>query len=115
MKYRIKNLFKILASLMMLTMAKIGYAALPTMEAPSRGNGSGIMETIKNYGYDAVILAGLLVGAFAFTKVASALIQGFGEVTDGKKKWGELGVTALVGVVILIVMIWLLTEAAKIL
>ena len=85
------------------------------MQAPSRGEGSGIMETIKNHAYDALILGSLLVGAYAFMKVAGALISEFGEVQAGRKKWGDLGMLALVGAILLVVIIWLLTEAAKIL
>ncbi|MDP8189072.1 TIGR03745 family integrating conjugative element membrane protein [Pasteurella skyensis] len=90
-------------------------ADLPTMQAATRGNGSGIMDTIKNYAYDGVVLGGLLIAAFGFTKVAGALIEGYGEVAAGKKKWGDLGALALVGAVMLVVIIWLLVEAAKIL
>lgn len=90
-------------------------ADLPKMQAPSRGEGGGIMDTIKNHGYDAIILGGLLLGAFAFMKVAGALISEFGEVQSGRKRWGDLGMLALVGAILLVIIIWLLTEAAKIL
>ncbi|MDU8924313.1 TIGR03745 family integrating conjugative element membrane protein [Pasteurellaceae bacterium LIM206] len=90
-------------------------ADLPTMQAATRGNGSGIMDTIKNYAYDGVILAGLLVSAYGFTKVAGALIDGYGEVAAGRKKWGDLGMLALIGAILLVIVIWLLVEAAKIL
>lgn len=90
-------------------------ADLPKMQAPSRGEGTGIMQTIKNHGYDAVILGGLLLGAFAFMKVAGSLISEFGEVQAGRKKWGDLGMLALVGAILLVVIIWLITEASKIL
>lgn len=90
-------------------------ADLPTMQAASRGNGSGIMDAIKNYAYDAVVLSGLLLAAYAFSKVAGALIEGYSEVSAGRKKWGDLGMTALVGAIMLVVIIWLLVEAAKIL
>ncbi|MGX3020370.1 MULTISPECIES: TIGR03745 family integrating conjugative element membrane protein [Ursidibacter] len=91
------------------------FADLPKMQAPSRGEGSGIMDTIKNHAYDALILGGLLLGAFAFMKVAGSLISEFGEVQAGRKKWGDLGMLALVGAILLVVIIWLVTEASKIL
>ena len=34
---------------------------LPTIEDPSRGQGSGILQTLQNYGYDIVLLIALLV------------------------------------------------------
>ena len=42
---------------------------LPTMEDPSRGQGSGILQTLQNYGYDIVLLIALFV---------VALLLGFG-------------------------------------
>jgi integrating conjugative element membrane protein (TIGR03745 family) len=41
-------------------------AGLPTMEDPSRGAGSGILQTLQNYGYDIVMLVALLVIASMF-------------------------------------------------
>lgn len=90
-------------------------ANLPTMQAPSRGEGTGIMQTIKNHAYDAVILAGLLLGVIGFLRVAASLISTYGEIQDGKKKWSDLGMSALVGAILLVVIIWLITEASKIL
>lgn len=90
-------------------------ADLPTMDTPSRGEGRGLMETIKNYSYDGVILMGLLIGSYAFTKVAGAALETFGEVRSGKKTWGDFAMIVLVGVCLLVVVIWLLTQAADIL
>lgn len=90
-------------------------AELPKMEDPSRGAGKGIMETIKNYGYDAAILAGLAIAAFSFYRVASNVVSIYGEISSGKKTWGDLGMHALVGCILLVVVIWLVTKAADIL
>lgn len=92
-----------------------GGAGLPTMQAPSRGDSTGIMQTIKNHAYDAVILAGLFIGVIGFLKVAASLLSTYGEIQDGKKKWSDLGMSALVGAILLVVLIWLITEASKIL
>lgn len=51
-----------LASLPALSFAQ----GLPQLENPSRGAGSGIMQTIRNYGYDIVLLVALLVVASMF-------------------------------------------------
>ncbi|WP_101776038.1 TIGR03745 family integrating conjugative element membrane protein [Pasteurella oralis] len=114
---KMKSLGKNCAALMLFASIQVNeaLAALPTLEEPTRGKGKGIMETIKNHAYDAAILGGLLLSVYGFMKVASALIEGYGEVQAGKKKWGELGMAALVGAIMLVVIIWLLTEAAKIL
>jgi integrating conjugative element membrane protein (TIGR03745 family) len=42
---------------------------LPQLENPTRGTGNGIMETIRNYGYDIVLLIALLVVASMFVGV----------------------------------------------
>lgn len=42
---------------------------LPTMENPSRGTGSGIIQTIQNYGYDMVVLVALLMVAAMFIRI----------------------------------------------
>ena len=50
-------------------------ADLPTMEAPSRGEGAGLIDTIKNYAYDGGILLGLLI-AWLFTTPTTARFAG---------------------------------------
>lgn len=94
---------------------KMSFAALPTMEAPSKGEGAGLYETLKNYAYDGIVFGGLLVSAIAFLKVATAALETFGEVRSGKKSWGEFGMVCGVGVILLVVIIWLITKAVDIL
>ncbi|AWX14714.1 integrating conjugative element membrane protein [Mergibacter septicus] len=91
------------------------YAALPTLEDPSRGQGKGVIDTIKNYGYDGITLMGLLICAVAFIVVAGNSIGTYRDIGEGKKKWGDLALNVLVGVVLLVVIIWLITKASEIL
>ncbi|RAT11164.1 TIGR03745 family integrating conjugative element membrane protein [Lonsdalea populi] len=91
------------------------YADLPTMEDPSRGKGSGIMDTLKNYGYDIVILLSLGVCAVGFLVVANSCIATYSEIQNGKKQWKDLGAMAGVGAILLVVTIWLLTQASEVL
>ena len=55
---------RIAAPLLPLALAGLPLSAfaqgLPTMEDPSRGQGSGILQTLQNYGYDIVLLIALL-------------------------------------------------------
>lgn len=51
---------------LILLSSTFAWADLPTMEAPSRGEGSGLIDTIKNYAYDGGILLGLLIATLAF-------------------------------------------------
>ncbi|EJX0634383.1 TIGR03745 family integrating conjugative element membrane protein [Salmonella enterica] len=90
-------------------------ADLPTMEDPSRGKGGGIMETLKNYGYDMVILMSLAVCAVGFLVVANSCISTYSEIQNGKKQWKDLGAMAGVGAILLVIVIWLLTQAGEVL
>jgi integrating conjugative element membrane protein (TIGR03745 family) len=88
---------------------------LPTLENPSRGVGSGIMETIRNYGYDIVLLVALLVVASMFVGVCYHAYTSYAEIHTGRRTWGQFGLTVAVGAVLLVIGIWLLTEATGIL
>lgn len=95
--------------------ANSALADLPKMEPPSRGEGDGILATIKNYGYDIAILGGLIICAWLFFSVAGAAIETFREVRAGKKTWGDFGMICAVGVALIIIVIWLITKATDIL
>lgn len=88
---------------------------LPELEDPSRGAGSGIMETLRNYGYDIVLLVALLVVASMFVGICYHAYSTYSEIHTGRKTWGQFGLTVAVGSILLVVGIWLLTEATNIL
>src|SRR5690606_19783291 len=88
---------------------------LPTLEDPSRGTGSGIMETLRNYGYDIVMLIALLVVASMFVGVCYHAYTRYAEIHTGRATWGQFGLSVAVGAILLVVGIWLLTEATGIL
>lgn len=91
------------------------FAKLPKIDPPSNGEGKGIFETIKNYGIDGFELAGLVIAAIVFIVVAIGLIEGFVDVKNSKKKLGDLGLLALVGVLVIVFVIWLLTKGTTVL
>jgi len=98
------------------TLPALSFAqGLPTLENPSRGNGNGIMETIRNYGYDMVMLVALLVVASMFIGVCYHAYGTYAEIHTGKKTWGQFGLTVAVGAVLLVIGIWLLTQATTVL
>jgi integrating conjugative element membrane protein (TIGR03745 family) len=88
---------------------------LPTIENPTRGTGNGIMQTIRNYGYDMVMLVALLVVAAMFIGVCYHAYGTYAEIHTGKKTWGQFGLTVAVGAVLLVIGIWLLTQATTVL
>lgn len=90
-------------------------ADLPNMEDPSRGKGNGIMDTLKNYGYDMVILMSLAICAVGFLVVANSCIATYSEIQQGRKAWKDLGAMAGVGAILLVITIWLLTQAGDVL
>ena len=90
-------------------------AGLPTLQAPSRGQGSGIIQTLQNYGYDISLLVALLVMVGMFIGVCYHAYNQYSEIHTGRKTWGEFGLTVSVGAVLLVLGIWLLTNATGIL
>lgn len=88
---------------------------LPTMEDPSRGQGTGILQTLQNYGYDIVMLVALLVIAAMFVGVCYHAYTRYSEIHTGRATWGQFGLTVAVGAILLVVGIWLLTKATGVL
>jgi len=91
------------------------WAAMPTMEDPSRGAGNGIMQTLQNYGYDIVLLIALLVVSSMFIGVCYHAYTRYSEIHTGRATWGQFGLTVAVGAILLVVGIWLLTKASGVL
>jgi integrating conjugative element membrane protein (TIGR03745 family) len=96
-------------------LSPLAHAALPTLENPSRGTGTGIMQTLQNYGYDIVMLLALLVIASMFVGVCYHAYTRYAEIHIGRSTWGQFGLTVAVGTILLVVGIWLLTEAIGVL
>ncbi len=90
------------------------FAGLPKLEEPSAGAGQGFWGQFKGYIADGIQYAGWGLAAFALFKVGNALLEDYSEVQTGKKKLGNLGSTALIGVLLIVVIIWLSNEASKI-
>jgi len=105
----------VLAPLGIVATPSASWAALPTMEDPSRGAGTGIMQTIQNYGYDIVLLVALLVVASMFVGVSYHAYTRYSEIHTGRATWGQFGLSVAVGALLLVVGIWLLTKATGVL
>lgn len=96
-------------------LAPVAHAALPVLQDPSRGAGTGILQTLQNYGFDIVLLVALLVISVMFIGVCYHAYSVYSEIHTNRKTWGDFGVTVSVGAVLLVIGIWLLTNATGIL
>ncbi len=92
----------------------ISQAALPQAQAPSRGEGSTWLETLKNYGFDLISLFALAWCALCLIVVAAHGITVYHEIHLGKKTWKDLGVTVTIGVVLIGLVIFIVTKATGI-
>jgi integrating conjugative element membrane protein (TIGR03745 family) len=90
-------------------------AELPTLEEPSGGSDDGILKTVQNYGADILMLIALLVIASMFVGVCYHAYTRYSEIHTGKATWGQFGLTVAVGALLLVIGIWLLTQATDIL
>ncbi|MEM9257490.1 MAG: TIGR03745 family integrating conjugative element membrane protein, partial [Pseudomonadota bacterium] len=89
---------------------------LPTTAAPTRGADDGnFIQLLQNYAFDIFIFLGLAVATVTFFVVAKNCIGIYSEVQDGKATWGQFGMHGGVGVMLLVFVVFLLTEAADIL
>ena len=88
---------------------------LPTLQDPTRGAGNGILQTLQNYSFDIVTLVALLIIASMFLGVCYHAYTTYAEIHTGRKTWGNFGLTVAIGALLLVLGIWLLTNATKIL
>jgi integrating conjugative element membrane protein (TIGR03745 family) len=91
------------------------HAALPDTADPSNAAADGdYIGLMKGYAYDILIVVGLVLGCLAFTAVARNCLAVYSEISTGKKTWSDMGMHGMMGVLLLVFVIYLLTEAAGI-
>ena len=90
-------------------------AALPSTAAPSNAAAAGdYIGLIKGYAFDIAIVLGLLLGTIAFLTVSKNMIAVYAEIGAGKKTWGDMGMHGGMGVLLLVMVIYLITEASTV-
>lgn len=92
-------------------------AALPTTAAPSRGatTSGDYIGLLQEYAYDIGILVGLILSTVGFIMVAKNVVTTYGEIGDGRKTYSDMAGAAAAGVLLLIFIVFMLTEAAGVL
>lgn len=91
------------------------FAALPDTADPSNAAADGdYIGLLKGYGYDIAIVIGLFLATIAFIVVARNVVGIYSEIGAGKKTWGDMGMHGGMGVLLLVFVVYLLTEAAAI-
>jgi integrating conjugative element membrane protein (TIGR03745 family) len=89
---------------------------LPTTAPPSRGSTAGdYIGLMQDYAYDIGIFAGLALATLVMIIVVKNTMVAYSEVQDGKGTWGQLGINFGAGVLLMVFVVFLLTEAAEIL
>jgi integrating conjugative element membrane protein (TIGR03745 family) len=91
-------------------------AALPSPVAPGAGVAAGdYIALMQQYWKQGIALLVLVGGAVAFLSVGGGAIAKFNEFRVGRAEIGDLMLYAALGVVILVTVVYLLTEASTIL
>lgn len=91
--------------------------SLPTTADPSRGaaKAGDYIGLMREYAYDIFVFIGLALGTLAFIVVVKNVISAYSEVQDGKGSWGQVGQHFAVGVLLLVFVVFMLTQAKTIL
>lgn len=90
-------------------------AALPDTADPTNAAADGdYIGLLKGYAFDIAIVLGLILGTIAFLAVAKNMVAVYNDIGAGKKTWGDMGMHGGMGVLLLVFVVYLLTEAAGI-
>ena len=116
----VRNVRKVtaqLAAAMVLMVSQATFAVLPTPAAPSRGAATSgdYIAGAQEYIYDFFILAGLVLATLGLIFVVRNTLSTYAEVPQNRATMSEVFMQAGVGAVIVVFILWLLTEAATIL
>ena len=73
------------------------------------------IAVFQAYALQIVVLGGLIVAVAALFIVAKNMLSKYSEIASGRASWGELGMHAAAGVVLLVIVVFLMTQAAGVL
>jgi len=92
------------------------FAQLPAQADPDSGavRPGNIIDAIKFYAKDILLVAGLIIATVVFIIVTTNAIAVYKEIRDGRRTWGDLGMHAGAGAVLIVFVVFLLTQAQDI-
>ena len=97
-------------------LAEPAVAALPAAVSPPAAAASGDYIAIgQDYFKKGLLFLGLLISTLGFLAVAGGGIAKFNDYRTGRAELGDLAMFAVIGVVVLVLMVYLATEASTIL
>ena len=99
-----------------LAAARVG-AQLPDVATPDGidADSGDYIAVFQAYALQIVVLGGLIVAVAALFIVAKNMLSKYSEIASGRASWGELGMHAAAGVVLLVIVVFLMTQAAGVL
>jgi len=92
------------------------FAQLPSQADPDSGaiRDGNIIDAVKFYAKDIFLVGGLIIATVVFIIVTLNAIAVYKEIRDGRRTWGDLGMHAGAGAVLIVFVVFLLTQAQDI-
>jgi len=92
------------------------FAQLPTQADPDSGavRDGNIVDAVKFYAKDIFIVGGLIIATVVFIIVTTNAISIYKEIRDGRRTWGDLGMHVGAGAILIVFVVFLLTQAQDI-
>lgn len=102
------------ASALYLLLCQQAYAAgLPTAVPPSTGDAKGNwLLLLKGYLKDGTLLVGLGISVCGFLWLSWIALADINQARQGRKEWGEVGVTVIGGAAVFLFVSYMLAQAA---
>jgi len=97
-------------------LAVTAFAQLPSQADPDSGaiRDGNIIDAVKFYAKDIFLVGGLIIATVVFIIVTLNAIAVYKEIRDGRRTWGDLGMHAGAGAVLIVFVVFLLTQAQDI-
>lgn len=93
----------------------VAHGGLPDFEAPDGVEEGDYIGIFQAYAVQIASIVGLIIAAVTFFIVGKNMLAKYSEISAGRASWGDLGMHAAVGVVLLVVIVFLMNQASDIL